>query len=201
MTLIYDFDIFDLAPPNAGPDAETTGFLARLGLLARKSATTAELGPNRVALFRSPATADALRAAPDDLRTYFLAAGFGLNTYSSGAPRLRYPAEDEEARLDLILRLTALAPKYRLPTAAEYPEGSDVFRLGGFLADLSEARPLPAARQATQDGSVAGFETAPSAPARKFWHSRYLRAALLVFAVLVLMQASGSIDAFALASL
>lgn len=144
MTLTYDFDIFDVIP-GAGPqDPDLDGFLTQIGFKPDPAAS-------RIALFRDPRTADALRRAPDNLRNFFLASGFGLNTYSSGAPRGRYPAKDEEARLELIHRLTQNAETHSLPPLQGYPEGGDVFRLGEFLTELTCAEPMDLAEGFTQD--------------------------------------------------
>jgi hypothetical protein len=224
MSLNYDFDIFDLIPQQAGIDAEASGFLARLGLAqARTRATT---GPNRIALFRDQETADALRAAPASLRDYFLAAGFGLNTYTSGVARHRYPAADEAARLEIIERLTELAPSYLLPAPGDYPEGGPVFRLGAFLADLAEATPDVAG--ATVPETSGDDETRPPHPdliplaaptpsrmpptfyttplpvpatRRKFWQGRFFLAAVGVGITVLVLQISASFGVVNLASL
>ncbi len=217
MTLNYDFDIFDLVPKGLGQDPETTGFLRRLGLLARKgtgASNMADIGPNQVALFRELQTADALRAAPKGLRDYFLTAGFGLNTYCSGAPRHHYPATDENARLEIIERLTVLAPSHTLPEPGDYPEGGAVFRLGAFLADLGEARPWgqgpashpdlapPEADDTLQLAPT--FDTHPemiAVPRRKFWQNRYFAAAVAVGLAVAVWQMTASYDVINMASL
>lgn len=215
MSLRYDFDIFDLNPPDGVTDAETKGFLARLGLVSGPSRP--EVGSSRVALFRDQETADALRAAPDALRDYFLAAGFGLNTYASGAGRSRYPAGDEAARLEIIERLTELAPSYTLPAPADYAEGGDAFRLGAFLADLAEAMPesdksrarhpdVAPPEAAAEFGLPPTFDTMPppeanAAPRRKFWQGRFFLAAAAVGLAVAVLQLSASFDVINLASL
>lgn len=213
----YDFDIFDLNPQEAAQDPETSGFLARLGLSGRKGKGVADgpgSGGNRIALFREVQTADALRVAPAALREYFMDAGFGLNTYTSGAPRHCYPAADEQARLDIIERLTALLAAHSLPAPGDYPEGGNVFRMGEFLVDLAEAHPLPQVRSSHPDlapfesqGAPAfapTFDTQPAAdtaPRRKFWQSRYFLAAVGVGVALVMLQISAGFDQINLASL
>jgi len=208
MSLEYDFDIFDLNPETVQQDDETKGFLARLGLGGGKvrsgMAPDPDAGPNRVALFRDPRTADALRDAPHALRAYFLGAGFGLNTYSSGAGRHFYPASDEDARLEIIERLTALAAAHSLPGLGDYAEGGDVFRIGAFLADLAEARPVPVAAlpiNALSQGDTGAMPALDAAPRRKFWQGRFFVAAAIVGGAVALLQISASFGFITLASL
>lgn len=218
MTMNYDFDIFDLVPQVALPDAETTGFLARLGLRARKADGVvhgADSGPDRVALFREAQTADALREGPTALREYFVAAGFGLNTYSSGAARHQYPATDEMARLEIIERLAALAPEFPLPSVGDAPEGGPVFRLGEFLTELAEARPAETVTHpdlAPKD-AIVGPHPAPTfdtrlsdavpvvATTRKFWQNRYFMTAVAVGIAVAVLQLTSAFDVMTLASL
>ncbi|MCU0899134.1 MAG: hypothetical protein MUC82_01420 [Cypionkella sp.] len=193
MTMSYDFDIFAVIPEAGSPDPDLDGFLTGIGF---------KPGPEtaRVALFRDPRTAKALADAPAALRDYFLASGFGLNTYSSGAPAGCYPAVDEDARLHIIQRLTANARTLVLPDAETTREGGEVFRLGAFLDALEHARPV-AVPMGPQRFSVSGhsagavlrglpdvFETEPlavappeaedKAPPRRFWHNRFFRRAV-----------------------
>lgn len=134
MTLNYDFDMFDVIPGNGDEDPSLGRFMTEIGF--RPDATA-----RKVALFRDQRTADALRDAPDSLREFFLASGFGLNTYQSGAPTGFYPQEDEDARLDIIRRLTENAEIYPLPRLTE---GADAqgFVLMDFLAALAAAQPM-----------------------------------------------------------
>ncbi|HHC29628.1 MAG TPA: hypothetical protein ENK80_03565, partial [Rhodobacterales bacterium] len=64
MALYYDYDIQWLAPDDPGPEAATQSRF--------------------VALFRSEATAAALRGADPDLQMFFTQSGFGLTAYDSG---------------------------------------------------------------------------------------------------------------------
>lgn len=208
MGLQYDFDIFDLNPSKGAQDDEIKGFLARLGLGSGKlhagRGPHSEAGPNRIALFRDAQTADALRDASGALRDYFMAAGFGLNTYSSGAGRHLYPASDEDARLEIIQRLTDLAPAHHLPGPADYPEGGEVFRLGAFLADLAEARPELVVLEEPVAHRRVGLDALlphDMAPRRKFWQGRFFRAAAIAGGVVALLQMSTSYDIITLASL
>ena len=195
MSLDYDFDILDLVPDQTGPDPFLNGFLARIGFPRDTSG-------NKVALFRDLATADALRDAPDGLRDYFLACGFGLNTYHSGAPPRRYPAEDEAMRLEIIDRLSAAAPHYPLPLPGSYAEGGTAFRLGAFLANLELAEPMaqgPAVKpKATVDIL---FDPAPPGQRRKFWQNRVVMIAAMLAGAVAVLQISASLDVITFASL
>jgi hypothetical protein len=161
MALKYDFDIFEVIPSSAGQDPQLDGLLAQFADQSRDEQTF-------VALFRDSRTAEALRNAPDLLRDYFIASGFGLNTFDSGAPEGRYPASDEQARLAIIGKLAENASTFPLPAPDAYPEGGDVFRLGEFLLALDESEPLSGDDQANEQlnrrfgGAVpAIFETDP----------------------------------------
>ena len=147
MTLTYDFDIFDVIPASESGDNLLKGLLGQNGPQLPQEAAT-------IALFRDERTADALSTGPQALRDYFLASGFGLNTYDSGAPRGFYPAKDEEARLDVIRRLTQNAGAFDLPTAQDDPEGGDAFNFSAFLQELAQAQPIAMDSNAIQDGET-----------------------------------------------
>lgn len=149
MALSYDFDIFDVIPADSGDDPDLQALLARLG----RTSPLQDGVQDSIALFRNEATAEALRRAPAPLKEYFLAAGFGLNTYDSGAPSGRYPARDEEARLALIHRLTALAPNYPL---SEPPAEEGAFSLADFLHQLTQAEPVALEDAVMPHKAVAG---------------------------------------------
>jgi hypothetical protein len=215
MILKYDFDIFDVVPGQTDMDLELGGFLLQNGL-------NADDRDNKIALFRDERTANALRNAPPQLRAFFLASGFGLNTYHSGAPENRYPACDEDARLDVIGRLAANAEQFALPKPADYPEGGDVFRLGEFLMHLADAQPEEApahiaepmvAQDLLRDETARRTVVAPSfdrddsqevvatAPVKKrFWQTRMFRVAAAVVAVAGVMEIVAGQGIVALAS-
>lgn len=135
MALAYDFDIFRIIPDFGTSDPRLAGLLEDFSSGPERESAT-------VALFRDPRTAKALRRAPSGLRDYFLDAGFGFNTYASGAPAGRYPASDEAARLELIQRLADRAHRFALPRPEEAAESGDVFRLGAFLEALDQSQPF-----------------------------------------------------------
>ncbi|TGD66346.1 hypothetical protein EYC08_05595 [Tabrizicola sp. WMC-M-20] len=208
MALVYDFDIFRIVPDFGPSDPGLAGLLKDVSFAEQHEAAT-------VALFRDPRTAGALRRAPSGLRSYLLDSGFGLNTYSSGAPAGRYPASDEAARLELIQRLAENAHRFALPRPEDTAEGGDMFRLGAFLQALDESQPvdMSGVDDVVQDQNTdqsAGpvvprqralpplFETEPFADAspiaatiptrRKFWQSRFFRIGAAAVLVLGAMQ-------------
>lgn len=135
MPLRYDFDILDLSGRTGAVDAGLSAFLRRAGLAGDETA-------HRVALFRDTATAEALHHAPEALRDWMLAAGFGLTTQDSGLPSDRYRSEDEDLRIEIIARLAHTAADFPLPAD---PEDEGQFRLADFLQYLERARPMPLA--------------------------------------------------------
>lgn len=135
MALAYDFDIFRIIPDFGTSDPRLAGLLEDFSSGPDRESAT-------VALFRDAGTAEALRRAPPGLRDYFLDAGFGFNTYSSGAPAGHYPASDEAARLELIQRLADRAHRFALPGPEQAAESGDVFHLGAFLEALEQSQPV-----------------------------------------------------------
>lgn len=135
MALLYDFDMFEVVPSTLNDDPELRGFMVRSGLIASSE-------PRKLALFREEATVEALRNAPAQIRDYFLASGFGLNSFRSGAPRGHYPAADEADRLQVIEQLTENAPRYDLPVPGEAVTQDGMFSLADFLEHLAQAVPV-----------------------------------------------------------
>lgn len=123
MALSYDFDMVTVTPDGL-PDQ--FGDLAMTGV-----------GAEKTAMFRDPHAAEALRAADQSVRTFFLDSGFGLQDYDSGAPPGRYPASDEDHRVRVIERLTANLASHDL-TGAKWGN----FDFQAFLAGLDQAQPL-----------------------------------------------------------
>jgi len=137
MALNYDFDIFAVFPKAVFEDPKVGGLLAEVGLAHGQRG-------NQVALFRDPRTVDALRRAPQAVQDYLRGAGFGMNTYHSGAPAGRYPAEDEPARVALIEKLAEELPRHSLPKADDSQPGPNDFSLPAFFEAVMLAEPLPA---------------------------------------------------------
>ncbi|MFN3844764.1 MAG: hypothetical protein ACK4RZ_02945 [Paracoccaceae bacterium] len=135
MTLAYDFDILDVIPEDDASDPQLDVFLKEIGFKPNTD-------PGSVALFRDPQTAEALRNASPALRNYFLASGFGFNTYQSGAPAGRYPAKDEAARMSIICRLTENAARFALSQPEDGLDNRDRFCLDDFLAELARSEPF-----------------------------------------------------------
>ena len=192
MTLTYDFDICAAIPGSLSEDPQVDAMLARLA-----AETQAESGP--VARFRCTRTAQALRDAPEGLRDYFLASGFALGVSGSDLPKGLYPAADEEARLAVIRRLTENAASHPLPAPDDQMTSGEIFRLGVFLAELTQSRPtdiVVGPTRVAQAGLPGVFETAPlpQAPADapppplRFWQHRAFRLALVAGVLLGLVQ-------------
>jgi hypothetical protein len=99
MPLRYDYDIHWIVPREIGGDTDA-------GDAPDDSASAHIERGNYRALFRDPATAQALRDSDPRLQEYFTASGFGFTTHDSGAPEGCFPAEDLAARNDVIERLT-----------------------------------------------------------------------------------------------
>jgi hypothetical protein len=135
MQLSYDFDMFSVIPAAFFDDPA-------LGRQLRRAGLSHDQRENRVALFREPETAAALLRAPDGVRDYLRAAGFGTKTYSSGAPVGRYPARDAPARARVLHLLRDLAPDYALPAAAAPRAAEGEFEVRDFLLAALDGRPV-----------------------------------------------------------
>ncbi len=103
----HAFDIFWLFGEELFDDPTIGPELAKMGFRQQVRA-------NYTALFRDPATAEALRGASPEVRDYLLASGFGLNHYDSGLPDTHIPAKDEGAMLDVLKRLTENLSRFDL---------------------------------------------------------------------------------------
>lgn len=117
IALQYDYDIRWLPPNDPGPASAPEDRF--------------------VALFRSEATAAALRGADPDLQAFFTESGFGLTTYDSGAPSGYFPLEDLSARNDITERLTENLGKFKIKGDA-----TSGISLADFLASEMAARPI-----------------------------------------------------------
>lgn len=137
MALNYDFDIFSVFPKAVFDDPKVGGMLAEVGFQHEQRG-------NHVALFRDLRTVEALRRAPQPVQDYLRGAGFGMNTYHSGAPAGRYPAEDEHARVALIEKLAEELPRHSLPKSDDSQPDPEEFSLPAFFEAVMLAEPLPA---------------------------------------------------------
>jgi hypothetical protein len=137
MVLNYDFDIFSVFPKAVFDDPKVGGMLAELGFEHQQRG-------NHVALFRDPRTVEALRQAPQAVQDYLRGAGFGMNTYHSGAPAGRYPAEDEPARVALIEKLAEELSRHNLPKSDDSQPNPEAFNLPAFFEAVVMAEPLAA---------------------------------------------------------
>ena len=141
MALKYDFEMFTVIPEDLQIRVEAEG-------LPR------ELAGRKIALFRDPLTASALRRASDEVQAAFQAAGFGFNVYDSGTPEGRYPAEDAQHR-DWVLA--------KLGDALDQIDTEDAdfggFSLLDFLDHLHQASPIG-------EPATYAIPNAPAIPAR-----------------------------------
>lgn len=136
MSLNYDFDVIELLTPEP-VDPRIADLTPPVGASSLEFSTRA-----KVALFRERRTAQALREAPKAVRECFLASGFGLTTYSSNAPADRYPPQDEDARLDIIERLSSNISRFNLPRRPDCLPGAEQFCLCDFAEHVARAEPL-----------------------------------------------------------
>lgn len=139
MALKYDYDIHWVIPRDIHADPE-------LGGLLDDADFQEDARSNYVALFRDPATVEALGKADPELLAFFKACGFGLNTYDSGAPDGFFPAEDLAARNDVTERLTENLPRYAL-----MDKDLGAFDFEAFLDYEMNAEPIDMARPAETD--------------------------------------------------
>ena len=135
MPLSYDFDMFSVFSAEVLNNPTVAKGLKDLGMSEMMAA-------NKIPLFRSQATVDALRRAPAPVQEFMKELGFGLNVYDSGAGPNRYLPQDEPFRDKIMAQATALMnlPKYR---DAMKPTGSaNDFQLMLFLSSLGAAESL-----------------------------------------------------------
>lgn len=99
MGLQYDFDIHWLIPQDVTADPSIAKMMGELGFNLNSRG-------NYMALFRDPRTAEALKGADDEVRSFFEESGFGWGTYDSGAGPGRFPRKDESAITDVTDRLS-----------------------------------------------------------------------------------------------
>ena len=129
MPLKYDFDMFTIMP-----DAVQSQFREQINELG-----LTQMMSQQIALFRDPNTAEALRQTDPVVQQFFLDAGFGMNTYSSGAPDGRYFKRDEDARVERMMKLADL-----MMERSEDLRGANwgSFEYGQFLEALEAAEPI-----------------------------------------------------------
>lgn len=138
MPLRYDFDIWDVVPRT---ELSPRGHAAALG----DGGLALALPTHKLALFRDPATAAALRDAPPHIRQPFLTAGFGVRSRNGGTPIGFYRPEQEQLRNLIVQRLAEAIPHHRNPDPGVYP-GIGAFDPGDFIAQFGDARPSPDVR-------------------------------------------------------
>ena len=100
-----------------------------------------EQAAQQLALFRDPRAVEAIATASEEVRNCFLDAGFGLTTYDRGIRGGGFPAEDTDARADVLARLRE--------NIAALPAGTDWngFDVDAFLAAADAAEPVKRERK------------------------------------------------------
>lgn len=102
-------------------------------------------GSDGLARFRDPATAAALRAAPQAVQDFLAECGFGAGAHDSGAPPGTYWSTEESARLAIMERMSENLERYRLPKPGEIPEGG--FNLSHLVSAMMAAEPVERPRR------------------------------------------------------
>lgn len=168
LRLKYDFDMHSVFPDELFTDPKVGDLLGGVGL-------SAQMAGNKVALFRSQETVDALRNAPETLRKLFVDSGFGLNRYDSGAPTGTYLIEDESARNRVLQRLNE-----NVKAAGSGLKSLDggLFDMGEFFIYLASAHPV------TKPVSIPPSQ----APAKDFKLARLAGFLIVAAAILVAWQ-------------
>lgn len=130
MTLEYDFDVYTVSGKERFGASDNSRKKPDLGVSFQTHGT-------KVALFRDPATAAALRDAPTSIRTLFLEAGFGLNSHFNGVPNGFFPEDDKAVRGHILNRL-----QRRLDKNIPLDHNKGDFHLVAFLDAVTEAQPI-----------------------------------------------------------
>ena len=119
--------------------------------------------PQHVALFRDPATPEALKGASVEVRNCFAESGFGFETHDSHAGPGRYPADDADARQAVVQRL--IGNLEALPDGLNW-NGFDInaFAMAALAAKpvLSSEKPSLAEPVAPTPDPTPGKDEAPS---------------------------------------
>ena len=133
--LRYDFSMFSVVPTEVFADPALRGLLHASGIRE-------QMPGNRIALFRDPQTCAVLRAAPQVLRDYMLAAGFGEAQSPCSLPIGVYRASDEADRLRVMSAMTEKLHDFDLPKAGSAAARETAFNLGDMLRSLVTAAPV-----------------------------------------------------------
>lgn len=195
--LAYDFDMFSVMPDEVFADPKMRAMLKDAGITQR-------MAGNRIALFRDPRTVAALRAAPQSIRDWLRASGFGENVHPSGIPAGQYRASDEQDRLRIMNSLTANVSTFPLPKAGSPEAVSSDFRLAEFLTSITTAEPVAdavldaALRKARPTGQPTPRRTAMASPLSGLLRPRMVLALAVIAGVFVLSQVvAGSLGGLA----
>lgn len=147
MTLSYDFDMFSTVPAD----------------LRDEFGDDADALDEQRALFRDPATVEALKGASREIGRCFLKSGFGLNVYDSGAGPGRFPKADAPARAQVIEDL--MTNLERLPDGLNW----NGFDIEAFAMAALNAKPLDG--PARREMPVPAREPAMAQPMDRFFES------------------------------
>ncbi len=130
MSLRYDFDIHTVVDDETFGSGDSKKKPSEFGLSFQSKG-------RKIAMFRDPKTAAALRAAPKGVRSLLIEVGFGLNSHHNGVPEGFFPVEDKPARQQMMRRLRARLDQ-------QVPQEIDVgpFGLVDFLEAVAQAEPI-----------------------------------------------------------
>lgn len=131
MALAYDFDMVSIMPKEL--QAQFGDMFSELGV--------ADAVKQQRALFRDPATVEALLGASDEVRKCFIASGFSIKTHDSGAGAGCYVQHEEKARMAVLGRLRRNLRELPPDTAW------NGFDIRAFIKAAAEARPIGASSQ------------------------------------------------------
>jgi len=130
MSLTYDFDIHEIIPQGLGDNPAIAELLQSTGIDLNARG-------NYMALFRDPATANALKGASETVRKYFETCGFGFSTFDSGAGPSRFPAKDSQAMTQVVARLKENYGAFDLKN-----EDWNGFSFKDFIAHIKTMKPM-----------------------------------------------------------
>ena len=128
--LCYDFDIY-----YAGKTRGLTGISAARGLTQEGQTRSDDV----IALFRDQETADAVTAAPSVVRLFLEETGFGFATSDKGERAGFTPANDEDARRDLVEQLTETLSNRALKKALSRVAKQSNFDVKAFITAVISA--------------------------------------------------------------
>lgn len=133
--LAYDSSFFSIIPDAIHDDPRHRALLHQAGLRANAPGM-------RIALFRDPATVEALRAAPKPVQDWLMKSGFGLNVSPCRIPPGLYRASDEADRLRVMQRLQATVQDFDLSQHGSPEAQAMAFSITDLVRNLNTAEPV-----------------------------------------------------------